>query len=91
MDGCCETPMAEHVARFWKLLAEGQVRVLVETHHEGCGGHWNSSSFPDDVAKAIAADRRETLEALKGVVAVSDRKTDEYDRAHAALARAEGA
>lgn len=32
--------------------------------------------------------RRELLEALKGVVAVSDRKTDEYDRAHAAIAKA---
>jgi hypothetical protein len=58
MNDACETPMAEHVAHFWKLLAEGKVRVLVETYQEGCGGHWNSSSFPDDVAKAIAADRR---------------------------------
>jgi hypothetical protein len=31
------------------------------------------------------------LEALKGVVAVADRKTDEFDRAHAAIAKATGA
>lgn len=61
-DGCCETPMAEHVARFWKLLADGKVRILVETYHEGCGGHGNSSNFPDDVAKAIATE----IDRLRG-------------------------
>ena len=33
---------------------------------------------------------RELLEALKGVVRVADRKTDEFDAAHAAINKAEG-
>jgi hypothetical protein len=65
MDEACETPMSEHVARFWQLLAEGNVRLLVDTYHPGCGGHWNSSSFPDDVAKELAGDRLVMLEALR--------------------------
>jgi hypothetical protein len=32
----------------------------------------------------------ELLAALKGVLAVADRKTDEFDAARAAIARAEG-
>jgi hypothetical protein len=57
MNGACETPMSDHVSNFWDLLALGQVRVMVETFHEGCGGHWDSASFPDDVAKAIVQER----------------------------------
>lgn len=41
-------------------------------------------------ARLIAA-APDLLEALKGVVAVADRKTDEFDRARAAIAKAEGA
>lgn len=40
-------------------------------------------------ARLIAA-APELLEALKEVVALSDRKTDVWDRAHAAIERAEG-
>jgi hypothetical protein len=57
--------MADHIKRFWQLLEEGNVRILIDTHHpEGFGGagHWSSSSFPDDVAKALVADRKRVNE-----------------------------
>lgn len=41
-------------------------------------------------ARLISA-AREMLEALKGVVRVADRKTDEFDAARAAIAKATGA
>lgn len=37
-----------------------------------------------------AAAAPELLQALKAVVAIADRKTDEFDRARAAIAKAEG-
>jgi hypothetical protein len=40
-------------------------------------------------ARLIAA-APELLEALKAVVAIADRSTDEFDRARAAIAKAEG-
>lgn len=61
MHDACETPMRDHLERFWQLLGEGKVRILIDSHHaEGFGGtgHWTSSSFPDDVAKALLAERR---------------------------------
>jgi hypothetical protein len=51
----------------------------------------------DDVAGALAARRAveraapDLLEALKAVVSVADRKTDEFDLARAAIAKATGA
>lgn len=56
----CETPMADHVERFWQLLATEHVRILIDirrNHNEGQPSHWDSASFPNDVAKAIVAQR----------------------------------
>lgn len=39
---------------------------------------------------AVEAQRDALLEALKGVLRVADRKTDEFDAARAAIAKAEG-
>lgn len=39
----------------------------------------------------LIAAAPELLDALKRVVAVTDRKTNEFDAAHAAIAKAEGA
>jgi len=50
----------EHVERFWHYLETETVRILVDLRREmgnGCVYH-DSSSFPDDVAKALVADRR---------------------------------
>jgi hypothetical protein len=38
----------------------------------------------------LVAAAPDLLAALKGVVAIADRKTDEFDRARAAIAKAEG-
>lgn len=65
MNKTTETPMADHLRQFWQLLAEGKVRVLIDTFHpEGFGGegHWSSSSFPDDVAKALVAEHKRLFE-----------------------------
>lgn len=62
MSEATETPMVDHLRRFWQLLAEGKVRILVDSFHpEGFGGtgHWSSSSFSDDVAKALMAEHEE--------------------------------
>jgi len=47
----------------------------------------------DDCTEADAqliAAAPDLLEALKGIIAVADRKTDEFDRAKAAIAKATG-
>lgn len=55
-------------------------------------------SEPGAVADAAAEELRrlhsvnaELVEALKGVIRVADRKTDEFDAARAAIKKAEGA
>ncbi len=55
-----ETPMADHVANFWHLLETETVRILVNIRRESSsmGIYWDGASFPDDVAKALVADRR---------------------------------
>ena len=62
--GQAETPMSDHIARFWKLLAEGKVRILVDTETDGFGGrgYYTSSSFSDAVAKALVADHADKSE-----------------------------
>ena len=40
--------------------------------------------------RRLRAQRDALLEALKGVLRVADRKTDEFDAARAAIAKAEG-
>lgn len=44
---------------------------------------------PDCLEKTNAESNKELLEALKAVVAVADRNTVEFDRARAAIAKAE--
>lgn len=59
-DQACETPMSDHVADFWKLIETEHVRILVDIrrdHDEGQPPHWDSSSFSNDVAKALVAHR----------------------------------
>jgi hypothetical protein len=62
-----------------------------EIHEEFCGefdGHhaWDEMARRDLTLAAVAPD---LLEALKEVVAISDRDHDAWDRAKAAIARAE--
>lgn len=55
-----ETPMSDHVARFWRLLEEGRVRILVDSECPGFGGigYYASASFGDDVAKALVTEHK---------------------------------
>jgi hypothetical protein len=58
--GQAETPMSDHIESFWNLLANEYVRILIDIrrdHDEGQPPHWDSSSFGNDVAKALAAER----------------------------------
>lgn len=52
-------------------------------------GRAYAGRYRDANARLIAA-APELLEALRGVVRVADRKTDEFDAAHAAIAKATG-
>lgn len=59
IEGAAETPMHEHVAHFWHLLeTEQHVRILLDMRRTSLTGPswWDSSSFSNDVAKAILAD-----------------------------------
>jgi len=66
-----ETPMSDHVARFWQHLETETVRILIDLRREvghdapdGPSVYWDGASFGDDVAKALVADRvagRETV------------------------------
>lgn len=76
MSNAAITPMSDHVAEFWRLLGEGYVSILVEVRRDGEQmSHWDSSRFPNDVAKALIEDRRPTpaadiaelVERLKGI------------------------
>lgn len=64
--------------------ANGDNICLVYSKLEG--GSWQ---FVSNAALICAAP--ELLAALKGVLRVADRKTDEFDAARAAIAKAEGA
>lgn len=51
-----ETPMSDHVARFYELLATEYVHIIVNIrreHDEGQPPHWDCASFGNDVAKAL--------------------------------------
>ncbi|MFA7282423.1 MAG: hypothetical protein WC100_20240 [Sterolibacterium sp.] len=59
-----ETPVRDHVAYFWQLLSTEHVRIRVdfrrEIGHDAPDGptvYWDSSSFSNDVAKALLAER----------------------------------
>lgn len=59
-----ETPMRDHVERFWRLLETEHVRILLDLRRvigedapDGPIIYWDGSSFSDDVAKALVADR----------------------------------
>jgi hypothetical protein len=62
----CETPMSDHIARFWRYLETEHVRILLDLRRKTSGAvYWDGSSFSDAVAKALVADREALLEALQ--------------------------
>lgn len=59
----CETPMSDHIYRFWQQLETEHVRISLDLRRDsGSVVYWDSSSFSDAVAKAMVSDRRK-LEA----------------------------
>src|SRR6185369_14176618 len=58
--GQCETPLADHVSKFWKYLDTETVRIVVDLKRtvgadapDGPVVYWDTSIFSDDVAKAM--------------------------------------
>lgn len=60
LEGLCETPMSDHVARFWNILeTERYVRLVIDMQRPTERGHyWDSSLFGDDCAKTLVVDRQ---------------------------------
>lgn len=63
-----ETQPAEHVARFWDLLRNNHVRILVDMRREighdapdGPSVYWDGSSFGNDTARMLLAEHDRSL------------------------------
>lgn len=69
-------------------------RMVVDSHGAPLFDSVNRSPAADDSTEhadlILAAAAPELLEALEGVLRVADRKTDEFDAARAAIAKATG-
>lgn len=92
--GCAETPLKDHVARFWRHLETETVRIVVDLKRtvgidapDGPTVYWDGASFSDDVAKALVADRdaRVSVELLNVERETCDRIRTDNDRLRAAL------
>lgn len=84
--GECETPMSDHVDRFWRYLAEGKVRIMVDMFRPdsfGGTGHWDSASFQDDAAKAVLSDHRKAVKALESIALLDEADGRELTAGHA--------
>jgi hypothetical protein len=76
----CETPMSDHVARFWQTISSEHVRILIDIrrdHDEGQPPHWDSASFSNEVAKALVADHQSTTLAQAGWMPIETAPRDE--------------
>jgi len=60
----CEACVEDHVQRFWQLLASEHVRITVEVRRGDEAVCWDSSSFTNDVAKALVDERDSALRAV---------------------------
>lgn len=70
MSDACETPMSDHIAKFWELLSKEHVRILIDIrrdHDEGQPPHWDSSSFSNEVAKALVNERAQAVSQVEGL------------------------
>jgi hypothetical protein len=97
---CAETPLSDHVARFWQHLETETVRIVVDLKRtvgtdapDGPVVYWDGATFSDDVAKALVAERadmlatlREAEEALACCYQVTDYPADGHSSQDVALA-----
>lgn len=61
----CETPMSDHIARFWRHLTEEHVRILLDLRRNTSSViYWDGASFSNDVAKALVKERDNTWTAV---------------------------
>lgn len=92
------SPTTERIAHtqgpWWVDNRRPTGALQVQAQHRGVGSSYCVASvnyYEDDAANAcLIAAAPELLDALKKVVALSDRKHDAWDAAHAAIAKAEG-
>jgi hypothetical protein len=64
--GAAETPMSDHVASFWHLLETENVHILINIKRElSSVSYWDGASYPDDVAKALVADRKSSPDSKR--------------------------
>lgn len=62
------TTIQEHIDRFWRMLETEHVRLSVYMRRDSTSvPYWDSSSFPDEVAKALVADRARLTAANKAL------------------------
>lgn len=64
-DQCAETPLSDHVARFWTHLETETVRIVVDLKRtagteapDGAVVYWDGATFSDAVAKGLVAERQ---------------------------------
>ena len=90
--------MSKHTPGPWKSMPDnysGEMhRMVVNSQGVPLFDSVNRSPAADDSKEhadlVLAAAAPELLEALEGVLRVADRKTDEFDAARAAIAKATG-
>jgi hypothetical protein len=63
-----ETPLSDHVARFWKHLETETVHITLDLKrtigHDAPDGptvYWDGATFSDEVAKAILAEHKRAI------------------------------
>lgn len=84
---------ATHTPGSWKCWAgeTGEFNITVDDGVTICSrSAWGHRANESRANAHLIAAAPELLAALRAVVAVADRKTDEFDRARAAIAKAEG-
>ena len=82
---------ADNVGGFdWCVTQVGDTKIIAEVFQRvgGVQGFWDDR--PVEANAHLIAAAPNLYEALKAVISVADRKTVEFDLAHAALAKAEG-
>jgi hypothetical protein len=96
-DACATpAPMSKHTPGPWSQHLVKVQRDITGPHGQSIaytrGADWSGDkSESEELANArLIAAAPELLEALREVVAISDRKHDAWDKAHAAMAKAAG-
>lgn len=85
----------EHTPKPWKISETDEEGHYVIESEDGktaiCyGAGFYGENNPSEANAHLISAAPDLLEALKSVVAIADRKTDEFDRARSAIAKAEG-